>query len=169
MSQTEETIAEKRPHFGHGSSTTDIQSDAKIITKKTLYHVLIKLKKNFHHRIWNKALGAKKSKYNMDHKLIHIIQQLYHKASSAIMLQGFIGKWFHISVGVYYGCLLSSTPLTSSLNTSRLPPLRNSSFKVNIGGSITNLQFADNIANLAGKEEGLEETSSIYGVETNPT
>lgn len=34
----------------------------------------------------------------MDKKLIHIIQQLYHKASSAIMLQAIIGKWFpHIS------------------------------------------------------------------------
>lgn len=60
MSKTEETIAEKRPHFGHGSSTTDIQSDAKMITKKNPLPRLDKIKKELSSQNLEQGIGGKK-------------------------------------------------------------------------------------------------------------
>ena len=39
-------------------------------------------------------------KYNMGRKLVHTIEPLYAKASSAVLVNDNIGEWFHTTVGV---------------------------------------------------------------------
>ena len=46
---------------------------------------------------------------NMGQKLISTIQLLYTRASSSVLAQGVIEEWFHTSMGVRQGCLLSPT------------------------------------------------------------
>ena len=48
-------------------------------------------------------------KYNMSANLVRTIQQLYDKATSAVHMNGSMGKWFRTIVGVRQRCLLSST------------------------------------------------------------
>ncbi|KAK3871085.1 hypothetical protein Pcinc_023741 [Petrolisthes cinctipes] len=89
----------------------------------------------------------------MGKKLTHTIQQLYANASSAVFAQGSIGEWFHTSVGVRQGCLLSPTLFLERIMSNALEDLVGT---VNIGGRIiTNLRFADDIDGIAGKENEL--------------
>ncbi|PIK42080.1 endonuclease-reverse transcriptase [Apostichopus japonicus] len=112
-------------------------------------------------------------KYNMGQKLIQTIKQLYTKASSAVLLQGVVGDWFHTSVGVRQGCLLSPTLFNIFLERIMTDALENHNGTVSIGGrNITNLRFADDIDGLAGNEDELanlvsclDDTSRKYGME----
>ena len=86
------------------------------------------------------------NKYDMDQKLINTIKQLYAKPSSAILVQGTVGDWFHTSVGVRQGCLLSPT-LFNIFERIMTDALDHGT--VNIGGRIiTNRRFADDIDGL---------------------
>ena len=71
--------------------------------------------------------------------LVHIIEQLYDKATSAVQMNGSIGKRFRTTVGVRQGCLLS-------------PRL----FNILGGRNITNLRFVDDTDALAEEEQELE-------------
>ena len=113
-------------------------------------------------------------KYNMGQKLINIIKQLHAKASSAVLVQGTKGDWFHTSVGVLQGCLLSPTLLNIYLKRIMTDALK-IIMAISIGGrTITNLRFADDIDGLAGDDEELttlvnrlDRTSSRFGIEIN--
>ena len=48
-------------------------------------------------------------KYNSSANLDRTIEQLYDKATSAVQMNGSIGKWFRKTVGVRQGCLLPPT------------------------------------------------------------
>ena len=112
-------------------------------------------------------------KYNVGRKLVHTLDQLYAKASSAVLVQSKIGEWFHTSVEVCQGYLLSPTLFNIFLERIMTDALEDLTSTVNIGGrTITNLRFADNIDGLAGEEEELvnlvnrpDETSARYGTE----
>ncbi|PIK46298.1 hypothetical protein BSL78_16830 [Apostichopus japonicus] len=112
-------------------------------------------------------------KYNMSQKLIQTIKQPYTKASSAVLLQGVVGDWFHTSVGVRQGCLLSPTLFNIFLERIMTDALENHNGTVSIGGrNITNLRFADHIDRLPGNEDELanlvsclDDTSRKYGME----
>ena len=41
--------------------------------------------------------------YNICNNLIHVIQRLYERATSAVFINGNIGEWFHTTVGVRQG------------------------------------------------------------------
>ena len=60
-------------------------------------------------RVWQKSLWSSMKKYNIDIKLINLIQSLYENANSAVMHKGISGEWFPTKTGVRQGCLLSST------------------------------------------------------------
>jgi hypothetical protein len=84
-----------------------------------------------------------------------------------------VGDWFHTSVGVRQGCLLSPTLFNIFLERITTDALEDHSGTVSIGGQvIKNLWFADDIAGLAGSEEelanlvnNLDETSTRYEME----
>ena len=113
------------------------------------------------------------NKHNMDQKLINTFKQLHSKASSAVLVQAAVGDWFHTSVGVRQGCLLSPTLLNIFLETVMTYVLEEHHGTVSIGGRvIANLRFVGDIDGLAGEEQEvanlvicLDKTSSRYKME----
>ena len=90
-------------------------------------------------------------------KLVHTIEQLYDKATSAVQMIGSIGEWFRTTVRVRQGCLLSPTLLNNFLKWIMSDALEEHDGKVSIGNrNITNLRFADDIDALAEEEQELE-------------
>lgn len=81
-----------------------------------------------------------------------------------------MGQWFHTTVGVRQGCLLSPTLFNIYLERIMSEALENHCGTVSIGGRIiTNLRFADDIDGLAGSEaelailvKNLDETSTKF-------
>ena len=74
--------------------------------QEDLYHVFIDFKKAYD-RVWHAALWATMRKYNID--IVQAIEHLYDKATSAVLMNGTMGEWFHNTIGVRQGCLLSPT------------------------------------------------------------
>ena len=48
-------------------------------------------------------------KYNIDIKLIYLIQSLYENANSEVIYKGISGEWFPTKTELRQGCLLSPT------------------------------------------------------------
>ena len=179
--QAEEIIAEEQAGFRSGRSTIEQIFNLRILCEKysqhhqDIYHVFIDFKKALD-RVWHDAQRNTMKKYNMGQKLINIIKQLYAKASSAVLVQGTEGDWFHTSVGVRQGCLLHSPTLFKIyLERIMTDALEDHHGTISIGGrTITNLRFADDINGLAGDEEELatlvnrlDRTSSRFSMEIN--
>lgn len=109
----------------------------------------------------------------MGPKLIRTIKELYEKATSAVLVLGSMGEWFHTSVGVRQGCLLLPTLFNIFLKRIMADVLEHHIGTVSIGGrTIINLRFAVDIDGLAGSErelanlvKHLDVTSSRYGME----
>ena len=96
-------------------------------------------------------------KYNISDNLVHTIEQLYDKATSAVQMNGSRGEWFRTTVGVRQGCLLAPTLFNIFLERIMSDALEEHDGKVSIGGrNITNLRFADDIDALAEEEQELE-------------
>ena len=112
---------------------------------------------------------------NIGNNLIHAIQRLYERATSAGFINGNIGEWFHTTVGVRQGCILSPTLFNIFLERIMSDVLEEHEGTVSIAGrTITNLRFADDIDGLAGSEqelaqliERIDQTSKAYGMEIN--
>ena len=95
-------------------------------------------------------------KYNINTNLIHVIKNLYNKATSAVLLNSSVGDRFPTKVGVRQGCLLSPTLFNIFLERIMTDALEDHEGTVSIGGrTISNLRFADDIDGLAGEEEEL--------------
>ena len=176
----ENIIAEEQAGFRAGRSTTEQIFDVRILCEKYLQHqqhiyrAFIDFKKAFD-RVWHSALWATMKKYNIGRNLIHVIEQLYTKASSAVLLNSTVGEWFLTTVGVWQGCPLYPTLLNIFLERIMTDALEVHIGTVSIGGrTITNLRFADDIDAIAGDEQELanvvkclDKTSSDYGMEIN--
>ena len=159
--QAEEIIAEEQAGFRSGRSTSEQIFNLRVLCEKysqhqqDIFHVFIDYKKAFD-RVWHDALWATMKNYNMGQKLILSIQQLYKNATSAVLAQGKVGEWFHTSIGVRQGCLLSPTLFNIFLEQIMTDALEDHVGTVSIGGRIiTNLRFADDIDGLAGSEAEL--------------
>ena len=108
------------------------------ISRICLYRVFIDFKKAFD-RVWHAALWATMRKYNISANLVRTIEQLYDKATSAVQMNGSIGEWFRITVGVRQGCLLSPTLFNIFLEWIMSDALEEHDGKISIGGrNITN-------------------------------
>ena len=120
--------------------------------QQDLYHVFIYIKKVFY-GVWHAALGATIMKYNISAYLVRVIEQLYDKDTSAVLNNGNVGEWFHTTVRVRQGCLLSPTLFNSGLERLMTDTLEECGGAIsNWGRMITNLQFVD-ITGLADKEK----------------
>lgn len=123
--------------------------------QQDIYHMFIDFKKAFD-RVWHAALWDTMKMYNINHKLISLIQNLYKDATSAVISNGSIGEWFRTTVGVRQGCLLSPTLFNIFLERIMTEALKNHEGSISIGGrKISNLRFADDIDAMAGSEEEL--------------
>ena len=97
------------------------------------------------------------SHYNINAYTIRVIRNLYDQTSSAVYLNGNIGKWFQITVGVRQRCLVSPTLFNIFLERIMTEALEEQKGTVSIGGrTFTNLRFADDTDELAGSEQELE-------------
>ena len=91
--------------FRAGRSTTEQIFNFRILCEKylqhqqNLYHVFIDFKKAFD-RVRHEALWATMRKYNINASIIRAIENLYHKAQSAVLFNGSTGEWFRTTVGV---------------------------------------------------------------------
>ena len=86
-------------------------------------------------------------KYNIRANLVCTIEQLYDKSTSEVQMNGSMGEWFRITVGVRHGRFLSPTLINIFLQWIMSDALEEHGRRVNIGGrNIKNLEFADDIA-----------------------
>ena len=103
--QAEKIIAKEQAGFRAGWSTTEQIFNLRILCEKylqhqqDLYHVFIDFKRAFD-RVWHAALSATMKKYNISTNLIHVIKNLFNKATSAVLLNSSIGDWFQTTLGV---------------------------------------------------------------------
>ena len=103
--QAEKIIAKEQASFRAGRSTTEQIFNLCIICEKCLkhqqdlYHVFIDFKKAFD-RVWHAALWAIIKKYDISTNLIQVIENLYNKATSAVLFNSSIGDWFRTTVRV---------------------------------------------------------------------
>ena len=140
--QAEEIIAKEQAGFRAGRRTTEQIFNLRILCKKkylqhqqNLYHVFIDFKKAFD-RVWHTALWATMWRYNISANLVHTIEQLYDKATSAVQMNGSLGEWFRTTVGVRQGCLLSPTLFNIFLERIMSDALEEHDGKVSIGAEI---------------------------------
>ena len=63
--------------------------------------------KSAFYRVWHAAFWITIGKYSAN--LVRNIEQLYNKATSAVLMNGCMGEWITAIVGVRQGCLLSFT------------------------------------------------------------
>ena len=178
--QAEHIISEEQAGFRAGRSTVEQIFNLNILCQKykqhnqDLYHIFIDYKKAFD-RVWHAALFATMKKYNISPNLIRVIASLYESATSAVLFNGKVGRWFCTTIGVRQGCLLSPTLFNLFLEMIMTEALELHEGSVSVGGrSITNLRFADDIDGLAGSEQELfnltnaiNSASTRYGMEIN--
>ena len=109
--------------------------------------MFVDLKKGSFDRVWHAAVWATMRKYNINANLARAIEHLYDNAISAVHMNGSTGEWFRTTVGVRQWCLLSPTLFNIFLEKIMSDALEEHDRKVCIGGkTITNLRFADDIA-----------------------
>ena len=111
-------------------------------------------------------------KCNISTELIRVIKHLNDKATGAVFFSSSIGGWFRTTVGVRQGCLRIPTLFNIFLERLMTDALEDHEGTVSIGGRITDLRYADDIAGLAGEEgelaklaECLDEASTAYGMD----
>ena len=178
--QAENIIAEEQAGFRVGRSTTEQIFNLRVLCDKyqqhprDIYHIFIDFAKAFD-RVWHAALWATMRRYNITADIIRVVQSLYEKATSAVLINGTLGDWFRTTIGVRQGCILSPTLFNIFLEEIMTEALEKHHGTVSIGGrTITNLRFADDIDGLAGDEEELEAlaecldtASRKYGMDIN--
>ena len=80
------------------------------------------------------------------HKPYPSHQNLYNKATSAVLFNSNIGDWCRTTIGVRQGCLLSLTLFNIYLERIMTDALEDHEGTVSIGGrTVTSLCFADDI------------------------
>ena len=89
-----------------------------------------------------RSLMATMRKYNISANLVCTTEQLHDKATSAIQVNGSMGKWFRTTFGVRQGCLLSPTLFNIFLEWIMPDALEEHDGNVS-KGNITILRFAD--------------------------
>ena len=100
--------------------------------------------------------------YNINTKIIRIIENVYDKGKGAVLYNGSTGDWFRTTTGVRQGCLLSSVLFTMFIERIVCGALDAHEGSVNIGGRlITNFRFADDIVVNAEEENEADVLVSI--------
>ena len=136
--------------------------------------MFIDFKKAFD-RVWHTGMFRVLQHYNIPRKLTALIQSLYSQAVSAVRIGTDISDWFHQTVGVRQGCVLSP-----DLFNLFLEHVLGEALEAYHGGAlmngrrVSNLRFADDI-DLMGETvneaqeilESVHRSSQRHGLEIN--
>ena len=178
--KAEEILSEEQAGFRAGRSTVEQIFNCRVIVEKhiqhqkDLYHNFIDFKKAFD-RVWHDGLWKVLRDFNVDGRLVELIQALYENSSSAVLLNNQQGEFFRTTVGVRQGCLLSPVLFNIYLEKIMQETLSNHLTSISIGGRpICNLRFADDIDLMAGSNEELQdltnrltESANAFGMEVS--
>ena len=163
--QAEKIIAEEQAGFKAGRSTTELIFSPRILCDKKSpaparpLPCLQRLKEGLRQGLACSFLDNREEVQHQ-HRPYPSHQNLYGKATSAVLFNSSIGDWFRTKVGVRQGCLLPPTLFNIFLERIMTHALEDHEGTVRIGGRpITNLRFANDISGLAGEEEKLEKNS----------
>ena len=169
--KTEEILAEEQAGFRPKRSTVEQIFNIRLLVEKhlqhqrDLFHNFIDFKKAFDH-VWHEGLWQVMTNFNIDTTLVEVIKALYKNSNSAVLLNNNSGKYFHTSVGVRQGCILSPVLFNIYLENIMLETLHDFQTSISIGGRpICNLRFADDIDLMAGSEA---EAAGRYGMGVSP-
>ena len=106
--------------------------------------------------------------------LCNLIANLYNRAVSTVKCNDHVGEWFRTTMGSRQGCILPPDHFNIYIENIMSPALdRKIGVGVLVGGHLfNNLQFADDIALLAGSADNLQHlldsvssVSLAYGME----
>ena len=178
--QAEQILAEEQAGFRKSRSTIEQILNSRIIMEKhieiekNVYHNYIDFKKAFD-RVWHKGLWSVMGHFGISNEIIRIIESLYDNSNSAVILNNKTGDFFHTTVGVRQGCLLSPVLFNIFLEQIMQETLHNHKSAISVGGRIiNNLRFADDIDLIAGTNSELQEltnrlseASKDYGMEVS--
>ena len=179
-SKAEELLSEEQAGFRAGRSTVEQIFNCRVLIEKhlqhqrTLFHNFIDFKKAFD-KVWHDGLWSVLRGFNIEEGLVQVIQALYTHATSAVLLNNQIGDFFHTTVGVRQGCLLSPVLFNIFLERIMLTTLQDHHTSITINGRpICNLRFADDIDLMGGSNSELQEltdrlvtSASAYGMEVS--
>ena len=159
--KAKEITAEEQAGFMKGRSTVEQIFNLKSIIEKCqehqqeLYHVFIDFKTTL---VWHQALWTTMYKYNINKKLIALIDELYSNATSSVCLDSVFGEWFCTKVGVRQGYLLLPTLFKIFSEHIITDALEDHQLTISIGGRVvSNLHFANDIDGLTGLQDELKE------------
>lgn len=117
-----------------------------------LYIIFIDFMKAFD-RVWHEVLWAILQHYGLQPKLIGLLEDLYKRTESAVIVGHDITEWFKQSVGVRQGCIMSPDLFNLYLEhimRLALDELTQEEVGASIGGRrLNNLRFADDIGLIA--------------------
>ena len=164
--KAEEILAEEQAGFRPKRSTMEQVFNLRLLVEKhlqhqrDLYHNFIDFKKAFD-RVWHEGLWQIMTNFNFDTNLIEVIKALYKDSSSAVLQNNTRGDFFHTSVGVRQGCLLSPVLFNIYLENIMRETLHDFFTSISIGGRpLCNLRFADDIDLLGGSETELQDLTT---------
>ena len=123
--------------------------------------------------MWHEGLWHVLRGYNIDERIVGVLEDLYKQSSSAVLLNNQIGSFFRTTVGVRQGCHLSPVLFNLFLERIMQETLDDHLTSISIGGRpICNLRFADDIDLMGGTNDELQNLttklanrSSAYGME----
>ena len=76
--------------------------------------------------------------FGISHEIIRIIESLYENSNSAVILNNKTGDFFHTTVRVRQGCLLSPVLFNIFLEQIMQETLHNQKSPISVGGRIIN-------------------------------
>ena len=177
----ESNLSEEQAGFRPGRSTVEQIFVWKQLAERymeaqngELVNVFIDFKKAFD-RVWHTGMFKVMQHYNIPRKLTALIQNLYSQAVSAVRIGCDISDWFHQTVGVRQGCVLSP-----DLFNLFLEHVLGEALDAYEGGALMNgqrvpdLRFADDI-DLIGETvseaqdilEAVHQSSERHGLQIN--
>lgn len=177
----EANIAEEQAGFRPGRSTVEQifvwrQLAERYIEAQNseLINVFIDFKKAFD-RVWHIGMFRVLQHYNIPRKVTVLIQNLYSQAASAVRIGSDISSWFHQSVGVRQGCILSPDIFNLFLDHILGEALEAFEGGALLNGRrLSNLRFADDIDLMAESDieaqdllHSVNQVSQRHGLEIN--
>ena len=173
----EDLLSEEQAGFRAGRSTVDQIFNIRTLTEhygdhqRPIYNNFIDFRKAFD-RVWHAALWKMMCKCGLSATIITLIEFLYQQSENAVRVGTTVRSWFHATVGVRQGCILSPSLLNIFLEELVSRSLEGFAGSISIGGRIiTDLRFADDIDLVAGSQEEMQDltgrlasTSKSYGM-----
>ena len=117
---------------------------------RKLYHNFVDFKKAFD-RVWHEGLLKVMRHFNIDDNIIAIIENIYKKTNSTVLVNNKTRTFFNTSVEVRQGCLLSPTLFNIFTEKIMQDTLEDNCSTITVGGcELCNLIFAADIDLMAG-------------------